>query len=85
MKKGILEWNGERYEYLGNGCKATGAGHGWKMSKDLYFRCIDCGYMMNGDPQKDDGCSCGRLYKDSGYGRFGSRLGDNAIEVYKKI
>jgi len=85
MKKKTIEYNGEKYTYLGNGCKATGADVGWRMSADLFFRCIDCGYLMSGDPHKDDSCLCGKLHKDSGYGRFGSTHGDNAIEVYKRV
>lgn len=81
----IIEYNGVKYKYLGNGCKATGADQGWKMSLALYFRCVSCGYLMNADPFTDDRCTCGQLSKDSGYGRFGSRLGDNAIEVYEKL
>ncbi len=80
-----IEVNGINYIYLGNGCNATGAKKGWEMSADIYFRCIECGYMMNGNPSTDDSCSCGKLYKDSGYGRFGSSRGDNAIEVYRRV
>lgn len=80
-----IDVNGARYIYLGNGCKATGAKIGWKMSDDIYFRCVECGYLMNGNPNTDDCCSCGKLHKDSSYGRFGSSLGDNAIEVYRKL
>lgn len=81
----IIEYKGTKYKYLGNGCKATEADYGWKMSPALYFRCVSCGYMMNGDQNVDDSCICGKLCKDSGYGRFGSRLGDNAIEVYQRV
>ena len=81
----VIEYNGGKYKYLGNGCKATGADKGWIMSKELYFRCVDCGYIMNGDLQKDDGCPCRKLHKDSGFGRFGSSLGDDAIEVYERV
>ena len=80
-----LEYEGFQYKYLGTGCKATGADLGWNMSPELYFRCIDCGYFMNGDSTQDDSCPCGKLHKDSGFGRFGSKLGDDAIEVYKRI
>jgi hypothetical protein len=73
------------YQYLGNGCKATGAEAGWKMSGNLFFRCAECGYMMNADPNKTDSCTCGKLHKDSDWGRFCSSLGDDAIEVYRKI
>lgn len=85
MPKSIIEYNGIKYKYLGNGCEATGADKGWKMSSDLYFRCIECGYMMNGDPHTDDMCICGKLNKDTDFGRFGSRLGDDAIEVYQRL
>ncbi|MDR0222323.1 MAG: hypothetical protein LBI38_02150 [Oscillospiraceae bacterium] len=79
-----IKYNGKEYEYLGNGSKATGADIGWKMSKDLYFRCVKCGYMMNGNPNKSDICECGKLNKEIGLGRFGSSLGDDSIEVYKR-
>jgi len=85
MERNIIDYNGEKYEYLGNGCKATGADMGWRMSPDIYFRCIDCGYLMNGDPVKDDICECGKLYKDAISGRFGSRSGDDSIEVYQRV
>lgn len=81
----IIEYNGIKYKYLGNGCKATGADYGWKMSSILYFRCVTCNYLMNAEPNVDDRCICGDLSKDSGYERFGSKLGDNSIEVYQKI
>ena len=86
IKKGdCIEYKGNQYKYLGNGCKATGADAGWRMFTDLYFRCIDCGYLMNGSAQEDDRCLCGKLSKDTGFSRLGSRLGDDAIEVYKKV
>ncbi|MCL1994505.1 MAG: hypothetical protein FWG66_16295 [Spirochaetes bacterium] len=80
----LLEYNGEMYKYLGNGWRATGEGYGWRMSKDLYFRCAGCGYLMNGNPQENDNCPCNKLYKDSDWGRFGSTLGGDAIAVYEK-
>ncbi|GHU65683.1 hypothetical protein AGMMS49983_13800 [Clostridia bacterium] len=55
------------------------------MSQDLYFRCVGCGYMMNGDPNTTDSCTCLKLHKDGDAGRFGSSLGDDAIEVYCKV
>ena len=81
----IIEHNGAKYKYMGNGPTATGGNPGWSMSPDVFFRCIVCGYIMNGDPDVDDGCSCGKLHKDSGYGRLGSSLGDNAIEVFCRV
>ena len=85
FKSKYIEYNGNKFKYLGNGCKATGANMGWRMSEDLYFRCINCGYLMSGDMHQDDRCLCGKLTKDSGFGRFGSSYGDDAIEVYKRV
>ncbi len=68
--------------YLGNGPAATG-GIGWSMRPDLCFRCTECGYYMSADPNTYDDCFCGRLHKDAGASRFGSDLGDDAIEVYR--
>ena len=85
MKIGdITEIDGVRYKYLGNGFKATGCTYGWRMSVDVYFKCVSCGYMMCGNPKTDDRCPCNKLYKDS-MGRFGSNLGDDAIEVYRRF
>lgn len=81
----IITIDGTQYRYLGNGCKATGTNAGWRMSQDLYFRCVGCGYMMNGDPNTTDSCTCLKLHKDGDAGRFGSSLGDDAIEVYCKV
>ena len=69
------------YKYIRNGCGRTG----WTMSQNIFYRCIDCGYLMNGNPYTDDRCTCGKLTTDTGFGRFGSTLGDDAIEVYEKI
>ena len=84
-KNDIVKCSDIKYRYLGNGCKATGANDGWRMSENLYMRCVDCGYMMSANPHVDDSCSCGKLYKDSGYGRVGSRLDDDAIEIYERV
>ena len=71
--------DGVSYEYIRNGCDASG----WTMSPNVFYRCTACGYLMSGDPRKDDRCTCGKLSKDTGFGRFGSALGDHAIEVYR--
>jgi hypothetical protein len=75
----VREVDGIEYRYLGNGRKATGSEDGWTMSQNLYFRCAACGYMMNADPYTDDSCTCGKPTRDGGVGRFGSRLGDDAV------
>jgi hypothetical protein len=69
--------------FLGSGPAATGGSGGWSMQPTLYFRCVNCGYYMSGDPDVYDECPCGYLTKDRDDGRFGSALGDDAIEVFR--
>jgi hypothetical protein len=69
---------------LGTGPRATGAPVGWRMLRDLFLRCVRCGYFMSADPKTDDTCLCGALHKDSGAARVGSALGDEAIEVFRR-
>ena len=72
------------FEYLGDGPKATGSGLGWRMSALLAARCTSCDYYMSLDADTTDSCTCGALHKDADAGRFGSRLGDQAIEIYRR-
>lgn len=68
--------------HIGNGPTATGT-YGWRMGTGMhFFKCIQCGYFMDDDPDTYDECYCGALFRDADAGRFGSRLGDDAIEVY---
>ena len=73
---------GFTFEYVGNGPAATGTGKGWSMNRKLYFKCTTCGYMMLNDTDDYDNCFCGAMHLDCDSGRFGSDLGDDAIEVY---
>jgi hypothetical protein len=68
---------------LGRGPSATGRGPGWNMSRGLFFRCSRCDYLMPSDTGTTERCTCGALNKDADAGRFGSHLGDDAIEVYE--
>jgi hypothetical protein len=72
----------EHYELtsLGFGPRATGE-YGWLMSSGFFFRCHACGYLMQGGTT-DESCTCGALQRES-IGRFGSRFGDDAIEVFE--
>ncbi|MDR0196953.1 MAG: hypothetical protein LBI36_01855 [Oscillospiraceae bacterium] len=79
----IIKYNGKKYVYLGNAHEIFGAGKDRKISKTLYFRCVKCGYVMNGNLDKTDICTCGKLKKEA-EGRLSSSLGDDSIEVYKK-
>lgn len=65
------------------GPAATGGTAGWAMRSDLYFKCTRCGYFMSADPTAYDTCFCGDLHKDAAAGRFGSKRGDAAVEVYR--
>ena len=80
-----IEFQGDDYIYRGRGPKATGDGPGWNMRRDLIARCIDCGGFITLDPKTDEACACQKLSKDTGFGRFGSRLGDEAIEIYARV
>ena len=72
------------YEYLGYGPEATGSEAGWSMRDDLYARCTRCGNLISLDPMKYGDCPCGALHKDPDAGRFGSTLGDAAVEIYRR-
>jgi hypothetical protein len=72
------------YVYVGSGPAATGGEGGWSMRADLYARCVRCEQFMSLNPEEYDNCACGAIYKDVDAGRFGSSLGDNAIEIYRK-
>ena len=86
-QRALLE--GRDLEYLGNGpdamqpTESRGRGRGWLMGEQLVFKCTRCGYTMSADMNSYDSCWCGAMDKDPDYGRFGSRLGDAAIEVYR--
>jgi hypothetical protein len=72
------------YEYLGNGPAATGSGPAWSMRPDLYARCVRCGDFISLDPAEYGHCACRAMQKDPDAGRFGSALGDSAIEIYRQ-
>ena len=72
------------YRFLGNGPTATGSGAGWTMSAELYARCPRCRYLVSLSPTETAQCTCGALHKDADAGRFGSSLGDEAIEIYQR-
>lgn len=72
----------DHLDLLGHGPAATGGLTGWSMDADIVFRCIRCGDLMPADPDVTATCRCGALHKDADAGRFGSVLGDDAIEVF---
>lgn len=71
------------YEFLGRGPRAAGSG-GWARSGDLAYRCAKCGTMMRADRDDYFDCECGAMHLDADAGRFGSRLGDQNILVYRR-
>jgi hypothetical protein len=74
----------ENYEFLGHGPSATGSGRGWNMRRGLFAKCPRCGAMLSLDPAQSANCPCGSLYKDADAARFGSSLGDEAIEIFRR-
>lgn len=73
------------YHYRGNGPASTGDGTGRSMSAELAARCIRCGDFVSLDPTEYGECRCGAVHKDPDAGRFGSTLGDAAIEIYRRL
>jgi hypothetical protein len=55
-------------------------GGGWSMAGRFFYRCSECGYLMQGGHEEEI-CSCGNLYRD--VGRFGANTGDDSIEVFE--
>jgi hypothetical protein len=70
------------YDYLGSGPSATSGEPGSTMRGDLYARCTRCGDLLSLEPADGGQCACCALCKDPDAGRFGSTLGDAAIEIY---
>jgi hypothetical protein len=68
---------------VGFGPSATGGIGGWAMSDALYARCPQCGDFMSLGHVEVETCSCGTLFKD--VARFGSRLGDDSIEIFRAV
>lgn len=77
------EWVHEHLRARGSGPGATGGGLGWSMTNNLLARCRTCGEYLSLDPNETASCFCGDLNKDADAGRFGSRLGDDAIDIYE--
>jgi hypothetical protein len=81
----VIENPGNSFEHyeltsLDFGPSASGE-FGWLMSSGFSFRCHACGYLMQGGTT-DESCTCGALQRES-IGRFRSRFGDDAIEVFE--
>jgi len=72
------------YEYVGAGPTATGLGGGWNMDSVLAARCRRCRSFVSLDPAAYGDCKCGAIHKDPDAGRFGSVLGDAAIDIYRR-
>ena len=54
------------------------------MRRGLWFRCTACGSFLSAAPGEGGSCVCGAMTKDPDAGRLGSRLGDDAIAVYRR-
>ena len=78
-----MEANG--YTFLGRGPGASGQSGGWSRSPDLFLRCASCGDFMQASRNDYFTCSCSAMHLDFHGGRFGSRLGDQNILVYRRL
>jgi hypothetical protein len=72
------------YCFLGRGPDATGPSLGWNNDNSIYYRCVKCGSFMLSTINEGFNCECGCMNLDIDAGRFGSRLGDDNILVYRK-
>ncbi|MDH5447161.1 MAG: hypothetical protein OEY52_16550 [Gammaproteobacteria bacterium] len=75
----------EGYQFLGRGPEATGQNSGWERDDSLFFRCAECGSMMQSTTNESYSCDCGAMFVDVDYHRFGSNHGDKNIFVYRKV
>ena len=50
------------------------------MTSRLFYRCSECGYLMQGG-EWDEDCSCGNMHREPS--RFGARTGVDSIEVFE--
>jgi hypothetical protein len=57
---------------------------GWRRSSDLVYQCSRCDMFMPADFNDYFSCDCGAMTLDFDAGRFGSRLGDQSIRVYRR-
>jgi hypothetical protein len=69
------------YQFVNRGCGDAG----WSTSSQVAYRCAKCGDLMPADHKQCFNCTCDSMYLDYDYGRFGSRLGDDNILVYRKL
>jgi hypothetical protein len=70
-----------RFRHLQLGPPPTG----WPARPNLFYRCLNCGYITPSTPRDYDTCFCGAMSRDADAGRFGSDFGDGAIEMLESI
>ena len=58
---------------------------GWPRTPNLFYRCLNCGYIMHAAADTYDTCFCNSMSRDPGAGRFGSTHGDQAIETLESL
>jgi len=58
---------------------------GWAMVPELFYRCAQCGDLIEGDCRDNRSCTCTSMILDADAGRFGSRLGDENILTYRRF
>jgi hypothetical protein len=58
---------------------------GWPRTPGIFYRCLNCGYVMAAESMEYDTCFCGSMHRDVDAGRFGSNLGDRSIETLESM
>ncbi len=73
-----------KFNYVGNGPKATGFLAGdFKRKPGLFIRCFSCGYYMPLDAKGEEQCMCGSLIRDER--NVKCEFGKNEVEVFKGV
>jgi len=77
-----IEING--LKFLGRGPKSSCTEDGWSRSKNIIYKCVECGSEMSASHNDYWNCKCRAVHLDVHAGRFGSKYGDQNILVYSK-
>ncbi len=73
------------FDYLGRGPAAVGTSPGWVGIPGLHYRCANCGDWMSASRRDSFTCTCNGMHLDVDVGRFGSRLGEGNVLVYREV
>ena len=54
-------------------------------SDDVYFECLECGYLLSSNPSDSGGCTCGNVFLDVDAARLGVKDHDKMRVVRLKL